>query len=150
MSEPCDRGLRRSYIPPDLATPTPDRLQPPASHDMITASQGASAMSGKGSLVCVGIGMTLGSHLAPLARSYIEQADVVFVAVSDGVVELWIAEMHPDVRSLQPYYRERGFAPGQYPEAEAHGESAITLPLFPTLTDGEQDRVIDAVRATLA
>ena len=51
---------------------------------------------------------------------------------------------------LQPYYRERGFAPGQYPEAEAHGESAITLPLFPTLTDGEQDRVIDVVRATLA
>lgn len=63
-------------------------------------------MSRKGSLVCVGIGMTLGSHLAPLARSYIEQADVVFAAVSDGVVELWIGEMNRDVRSLQPYYRE--------------------------------------------
>ncbi len=33
----------------------------------------------KGSLVCVGTGMTLGSHISPLARSYIEQADVVFV-----------------------------------------------------------------------
>ena len=31
-----------------------------------------------GSLVCVGLGMTLGSHLGPLARSHIEQADVVF------------------------------------------------------------------------
>jgi uncharacterized protein YabN with tetrapyrrole methylase and pyrophosphatase domain len=60
----------------------------------------------KGSLACVGIGMTLGSHLGPLARSYIENADVVFVAVSDAVVELWVKQMHPDVRSLQPYYRE--------------------------------------------
>ena len=60
----------------------------------------------KGSLVCVGVGMTLGSHLGPLARSYIENADVVFMAVSDGIVELWIRQMHPDVRSLQRYYRE--------------------------------------------
>ncbi|MEO9078712.1 MAG: SAM-dependent methyltransferase [Rhodanobacter sp.] len=59
-----------------------------------------------GSLVCVGLGMTLGSHLGPLARSHIEQADVVFAGVSDGVVELWLQRMHNDVRSLQPYYRE--------------------------------------------
>jgi uncharacterized protein YabN with tetrapyrrole methylase and pyrophosphatase domain len=59
-----------------------------------------------GSLVCVGIGMTLGSHISPLARSHIENADVVFVAVSDAIVELWVKEMNPDVRSLQPFYRE--------------------------------------------
>jgi hypothetical protein len=52
------------------------------------------------------MGMTLGSHLTPLARSHIEQADVVFAGLSDGVVELWLERMHPDVRSLQPYYRE--------------------------------------------
>lgn len=61
---------------------------------------------GKGSLACVGVGITLGSHLTPLARSHIEQADVVFLAVSDGIVEKWIEAMHPDVRSLQPYYGE--------------------------------------------
>jgi len=59
-----------------------------------------------GSLVCVGLGMTLGSHLGPLARSHIEQADVVFAGLSDGIVELWLQRMHKDVRSLQPYYRE--------------------------------------------
>jgi hypothetical protein len=48
--------------------------------------------------------MTLGSHLTPLARSHIQQADVVFAAVSDSVVEIWLERMHPDVRSLQPYY----------------------------------------------
>lgn len=46
---------------------------------------------------------------------------------------------------LQPYYRELGFGPGQFPEAEAHGTSAITLPLFPMLTDEEQAHVIEAV-----
>ena len=59
-----------------------------------------------GSLVCVGLGMTLGSHLGPLARSHIEQADVVFAGVSDGIVELWLQRMHQDVRSLQRYYQE--------------------------------------------
>ncbi|HEV2621864.1 MAG TPA: SAM-dependent methyltransferase [Frateuria sp.] len=58
----------------------------------------------RGRLACVGLGMTLGSHLTPLARSHIEQADVVFAGLSDGVVELWLERMHPDVRSLQPYY----------------------------------------------
>lgn len=60
----------------------------------------------QGSIVCVGVGMTLGSHLSPLSRSYIEQADVVFSLVSDGLVEQWISAMNSDVRSLQPFYHE--------------------------------------------
>ena len=60
----------------------------------------------RGSLACVGMGMTLGSHLTPLARSHIQQADVVFAGLSDSVVEMSLQRMHPDVRSLQPYYQE--------------------------------------------
>jgi precorrin-3B methylase len=63
-------------------------------------------MPGNGSLVCVGLGMTLGSHITPLSRSYIEQSDVVFVGAADGVIELWVQQMNRDVRSLQPYYQE--------------------------------------------
>ena len=59
-----------------------------------------------GSLVCVGLGMMLGAHIGPRARSHIEQADVVFGAMSDPVVELWLQQMHPDARSLQPHYAE--------------------------------------------
>jgi uncharacterized protein YabN with tetrapyrrole methylase and pyrophosphatase domain len=50
--------------------------------------------------------MTLGSHITPLAKSYIEKSDVVFTVMPGGVMELWLAKMHPDVRSLQRYYRE--------------------------------------------
>jgi len=60
----------------------------------------------RGTLACVGLGMTLGSHLTPLARSHIESADVVFVGVSDGVVEQWVQRMHRDVRSLQSLYAD--------------------------------------------
>ncbi|MDF4004690.1 SAM-dependent methyltransferase [Luteibacter sp. PPL201] len=60
----------------------------------------------RGSIACVGMGMTLGSHLTPLARSHIEQADVVFGGLSDGIVERWLQRMHHDVRSLQAYYGE--------------------------------------------
>src|SRR6201996_5708896 len=63
-------------------------------------------MNRRGSLVCVGVGITLGSHITPLARSYIEKADVVFTALSDGIIELWLAGMNSDVRSLQPLYKE--------------------------------------------
>jgi hypothetical protein len=50
--------------------------------------------------------MTLGSHITPLARSYIEKADVVFTALSDGIIELWLAKMNPNVRSFQSLYKE--------------------------------------------
>lgn len=63
-------------------------------------------MEPRGSLVCVGLGMLLGAQLGPRARAQIEQADVVFVAVSDPIVELWVQQLHPDVRSLQPCYAE--------------------------------------------
>ena len=63
-------------------------------------------MQQQGSLACVGLGMMLGAHLGPRARSHIERADVVFVLVSDPLVELWLQELRVDARSLQPYYME--------------------------------------------
>jgi len=50
---------------------------------------------------------------------------------------------------LQPYYRERGFGEGAFPESEAYGREAITIPLYPRLTDELQDQVIDALRAAI-
>jgi dTDP-4-amino-4,6-dideoxygalactose transaminase len=59
-------------------------------------------------------------------------------------VNLHYAPVH-----LQPYYRDLGFAEGQQPEAEAYGASAMTLPLYPGLTDLEQQTVITTLAGAL-
>jgi UDP-4-amino-4,6-dideoxy-N-acetyl-beta-L-altrosamine transaminase len=43
---------------------------------------------------------------------------------------------------LQPYYRRLGFGEGDFPEAERYGEEAITLPLYPGLSEEAQDFVV--------
>ena len=50
---------------------------------------------------------------------------------------------------LQPYYRDLGFAAGQYPQAEQHGRSALSLPMYPLLTESQQDQVVAALRELL-
>jgi len=42
----------------------------------------------------------------------------------------------------QPYYQSLGFKWGQFLEAEQYYREAISLPLYPGLTDEQQDRVI--------
>lgn len=59
-------------------------------------------------------------------------------------VNLHYAPVH-----LQPYYRQLGFNRGQYPDAEAYADTALTLPLYPTMTDSQQDSVVAALRASL-
>lgn len=49
----------------------------------------------------------------------------------------------------QPYYRALGFRPGDFPNAEAYYAGAISLPLFPRLTDAQQDTVVDVLRRAL-
>jgi UDP-4-amino-4,6-dideoxy-N-acetyl-beta-L-altrosamine transaminase len=44
-----------------------------------------------------------------------------------------------------PYYQQLGFGKGIAPVAEAYYESAITLPLFPAMTERDIETVIDAV-----
>jgi UDP-4-amino-4,6-dideoxy-N-acetyl-beta-L-altrosamine transaminase len=51
---------------------------------------------------------------------------------------------------LQPYYRRLGFGPGQFPAAEAYYSQALSLPLFPQLTQAQQQEVADALRRALA
>lgn len=77
-------------------------------------------MFSKGSLACVGVGMMLGAHLSPRSRACIEQADVVFALVSDPIVELWVQELRPDMRSLQSYYGD-GSAGGK-PRRDSYRE----------------------------
>jgi UDP-4-amino-4,6-dideoxy-N-acetyl-beta-L-altrosamine transaminase len=47
---------------------------------------------------------------------------------------------------LQPYYRDLGFAEGDFPEAERYYAEAISLPLYPLLSDEQQDYVVEQLR----
>ena len=55
------------------------------------------------------------------------------------------AQVHYIPVHMLPYYQDQGFRKGQYPVAEAYYESCISLPMFPTLTDEEQEYVISTV-----
>lgn len=46
---------------------------------------------------------------------------------------------------LHPYYRQAGFREGQFPESERYAHSAISLPMFPTMTGHEQQAVVNAL-----
>lgn len=51
----------------------------------------------------------------------------------------------------QPYYQRMGFKPGDFPEAQRYYAEAISLPMFQTMTEAQQDEVVTAVhKAVLA
>ena len=66
---------------------------------------------------------------------------------------LWDANIAVNVHYIpihtQPFYRARGFRPGQFQAAEAYYAGAISIPLFPTLTDAQQDYVVAELKKAL-
>lgn len=53
------------------------------------------------------------------------------------------------VHRLGYYARKYGLAPEQFPNAVACEDTSITLPIFPGMTDADQDTVVSALRAAL-
>ncbi|MGC1474027.1 MAG: UDP-4-amino-4,6-dideoxy-N-acetyl-beta-L-altrosamine transaminase [Psychroserpens sp.] len=56
------------------------------------------------------------------------------------------AQIHYIPCHLMPYYRGLGFSEGDFPHAEAYYKHCISLPMYPTLTDGEQHFVIEEIK----
>lgn len=51
---------------------------------------------------------------------------------------------------LQPYYRDRfGYKRGDFSQAEAYYDSALTIPLYPSMSDDDCGRVISSVLETV-
>lgn len=62
-----------------------------------------------------------------------------------------LVQVHYELPPLQPYYRERyGFSEAQFPKAAAFAREELSLPLFPTLSEDDVDRVVAALRELLA
>jgi UDP-4-amino-4,6-dideoxy-N-acetyl-beta-L-altrosamine transaminase len=46
----------------------------------------------------------------------------------------------------QPYYEQMGFSAGYCPQAEQYYSEAISIPMYPGLTEGQQDKVVAVIR----
>lgn len=55
------------------------------------------------------------------------------------------AQIHYIPCHLMPYYRQFGWAAGDMPNAESYYKNCISLPMYPTLTEEEQQFVTDKV-----
>jgi dTDP-4-amino-4,6-dideoxygalactose transaminase len=50
---------------------------------------------------------------------------------------------------LQPYYAAMGFQQGDFPESEKYYREAISLPMYPDLSEADQDRVVEVLTSLL-
>jgi dTDP-4-amino-4,6-dideoxygalactose transaminase len=53
---------------------------------------------------------------------------------------------YPIPLHLQPSLRYLGYQPGDFPEAERASQEVLSLPLYPEMTDEQQDMIVEAIR----
>ncbi len=53
---------------------------------------------------------------------------------------------YPKPIHLQKAYADLGYHPGDFPGAERLAKRVLSLPMFPELTEGQIERVVDATR----
>jgi len=90
-----------------------------------------------------------GRHLYVI-RLELDQVRVNHREVFDALREQGVGvNLHYIPVHTQPYYRDFGFRAGDFPEAERYYEQAISLPLYPIMSDIQQDNVIVALRRAM-
>ncbi|WP_284893674.1 UDP-4-amino-4,6-dideoxy-N-acetyl-beta-L-altrosamine transaminase [Cobetia amphilecti] len=90
-----------------------------------------------------------GRHLYVI-RLELDQVRVTHREVFDALREQGVGvNLHYIPVHTQPYYRDFGFRAGDFPEAERYYEQAISLPLYPIMSDIQQDNVIVALRRAM-
>ena len=62
----------------------------------------------------------------------------------DIIVNLHYIPVH-----TQPYYQKMGFTVGQFPEAERYYAEAISIPMYPIMSEAQQDEVVSCLREAL-
>jgi len=58
-----------------------------------------------------------------------------------------LCQIHYIPVHLHPYYQSLGFKKGQFPNAESFYETCLSIPLYPSMTDGQQDYVINKIKS---
>ena len=57
-----------------------------------------------------------------------------------------IVNLHYIPVHTQPYYQKMGFKAGDFPQAESYYAEAISIPMYPTMSDAQQDQVVTVLR----
>ena len=90
-----------------------------------------------------------GLHLYVI-RLQLDKISKTHLDVFNGMREAGIlVNLHYIPVHLQPYYQEMGFEEGQFPEAEQYYKEAISLPMFPTMTEEQQNQVVATLKELL-
>ncbi|MGV8804900.1 MAG: UDP-4-amino-4,6-dideoxy-N-acetyl-beta-L-altrosamine transaminase [Polaromonas sp.] len=90
-----------------------------------------------------------GLHLYPI-RLQFDKIQKTHRQVFDSLREQGIGvNLHYIPVHTQPYYQRRGFQPGDFPQAQAYYREAISLPMYQTMSDAQQDQVITALGKAL-
>ena len=74
----------------------------------------------------------------------------LYIILCDKRLELYnylrqkqiFAQVHYFPSHLMPYYQSLGYKKGDFPNAEAYYSKCLSLPMYPTLTEAEQENVI--------
>lgn len=86
-------------------------------------------------------------HLYVIQVTGADRDDVVGKLNAEGIG----AGVHyPAPVHLTPAYRHLGHRRGDFPHAERAADRILSLPLYPQITPGQQQRVVDALTAALA
>ncbi len=56
------------------------------------------------------------------------------------------AQVHYIPTHLMPYYKQQGWKKGDMPNAEKYYQKCLSLPMYPTLSEDEQDYVINCIK----
>lgn len=78
-------------------------------------------------------------RLDEIERSHLE----VFEALREAGLGV---NLHYIPIHTQPYYRGLGFKDGDFPDSEDYYTKSISIPLFHSMTDEQQDRVVEILR----
>jgi UDP-4-amino-4,6-dideoxy-N-acetyl-beta-L-altrosamine transaminase len=90
-----------------------------------------------------------GLHLYVI-RLQLERIGKTHRQVFDSLREQGIGvNLHYIPVHTQPYYLQMGFKAGDFPEAERYYAEAISLPMFQTMSEAQQDLVVAALRRAL-
>ena len=87
-----------------------------------------------------------GLHLYVI-RLQLDKIQKTHRQVFEALRELGIGvNLHYIPVHTQPYYERMGFKPGDFPQSQTYYQEAISIPMFQTMTDEQQDEVIAALR----